>query len=77
VELEPYFAVCLEDKCAGCGLCINQCPYQALSLVEKEGRTVMQVTEAKCKGCGTCGGFCSWRCYLDAALCNPADHSTD
>jgi len=58
VELEPYFAVCLEDKCAGCGLCVNLCPYQALSLVEKEGRTVMQVTEAKCKGCGTCGGFC-------------------
>ncbi len=58
VELEPYFAQCLEDKCAGCGLCVNQCPYQALSLVEKDGRTVMQVTEAKCKGCGTCGGFC-------------------
>jgi len=39
-------------------MCVNLCPYQALSLVEKEGRKVMQVTEAKCKGCGTCGGFC-------------------
>jgi heterodisulfide reductase subunit A len=58
VELEPYFAQCIEEKCAGCGLCVNQCPYSALSLVEKNGRTVMQVTEAKCKGCGTCGGFC-------------------
>ncbi len=58
VELEPYFAVCMEDKCAGCGLCVNLCPYQALSLIEKDGRTVMHVTEAKCKGCGTCGGFC-------------------
>ncbi|HNJ81186.1 MAG TPA: CoB--CoM heterodisulfide reductase iron-sulfur subunit A family protein, partial [Methanoregulaceae archaeon] len=58
VELEPYFAQCIEEKCAGCGMCVNLCPYQALSLVEKEGRTVMQVTEAKCKGCGTCGGFC-------------------
>jgi len=58
VELEPYFAQCIEEKCAGCGMCVNLCPYQALALVEKNGRKVMQVTEAKCKGCGTCGGFC-------------------
>ncbi|MCX6700089.1 MAG: CoB--CoM heterodisulfide reductase iron-sulfur subunit A family protein [Methanomicrobiales archaeon] len=58
VELEPYFAVCIEEKCAGCGMCVNLCPYTALALIEKDGRKVMQVTEAKCKGCGTCGGFC-------------------
>jgi heterodisulfide reductase subunit A len=58
VELEPYFAMCIEEKCAGCGMCVNLCPYSALALVEKDGKKVMQVTEAKCKGCGTCGGFC-------------------
>jgi len=58
VELEPYFAMCIEEKCAGCGMCVALCPYSALALGEKDGRTVMQVTEAKCKGCGTCGGFC-------------------
>jgi len=58
VELEPYFAQCMEEKCAGCGMCVNLCPYSALALVEKEGKKVMQVTEAKCKGCGTCGAFC-------------------
>jgi heterodisulfide reductase subunit A len=58
VELEPYFATCIDERCAGCGMCIDLCPYSALSLVEKGGRTVMEVTEAKCKGCGTCGGFC-------------------
>ncbi|MBP1928474.1 heterodisulfide reductase subunit A [Methanolinea mesophila] len=59
VELEPYFAQCIEEKCAGCGMCVNLCPYSALSLVEGEGgKKVMKVTEAKCKGCGTCGGFC-------------------
>lgn len=39
-------------------MCVPQCPYSALSLIEKDGRQVMTVTEAKCKGCGTCGGFC-------------------
>jgi heterodisulfide reductase subunit A len=58
VELEPYFAQCIEENCAGCGMCVNLCPYKALSLVEKEGKRVMEVTEAKCKGCGTCGAFC-------------------
>ncbi|ABD41558.1 CoB--CoM heterodisulfide reductase subunit A [Methanospirillum hungatei JF-1] len=58
VELEPYFAMCIDELCAGCGMCVNLCPYSALSLGEKNGRTVMVVTEAKCKGCGTCGGFC-------------------
>jgi heterodisulfide reductase subunit A len=58
VELEPYFATCIEERCAGCGMCVNLCPFSALALVEKNGRTVMEVTEAKCKGCGTCGGFC-------------------
>jgi len=59
VELEPYFAQCIEEKCAGCGMCVNLCPYSALSLVDKKGGgKVMQVTEAKCKGCGTCGAFC-------------------
>lgn len=58
VELEPYFAMCIEERCAGCGMCISLCPFSALALVEKDGRQVMEVTEAKCKGCGTCGGFC-------------------
>ena len=59
VQLEPYFAQCVEELCAGCGMCIDLCPYQALALVDREGGgKVMQVTEAKCKGCGTCGGFC-------------------
>jgi heterodisulfide reductase subunit A2 len=42
-------------RCAGCGICAEVCPYQAISL-NQDGVAV--VTEALCKGCGTCVASC-------------------
>jgi heterodisulfide reductase subunit A len=48
-----------EIMCRGCGRCVEVCPYNAVSLVEREGgRTVAFVQEALCKGCGSCAVAC-------------------
>jgi heterodisulfide reductase subunit A-like polyferredoxin len=48
-----------EIMCRGCGKCVEVCPYNAVSLVERKGgRTVAFVQEALCKGCGSCAVAC-------------------
>ena len=43
------------ERCAGCGVCVTVCPYQAISLDENNKAVV---NEALCKGCGTCVASC-------------------
>ena len=47
-----------EEMCAGCGVCVTLCPYEALELVTRDGKTVCEVKDALCKGCGTCSAAC-------------------
>jgi len=54
VEIEPIVAVIDEDICNGCTLCIELCPYGALSIEEEHA--VANI--ALCHGCGTCVGAC-------------------
>ena len=44
-----------EDKCNGCGLCINGCPEGALELVDGKARLTK---EFYCDGLGACIGPC-------------------
>ncbi len=50
------------ENCDGCALCIDVCPYQAISLEEREenGRIIKKVRTdiALCKGCGMCEATC-------------------
>jgi heterodisulfide reductase subunit A len=47
-----------EEKCSGCGVCVELCPYQALEFLPRDGKRVSHVITALCKGCGTCGAAC-------------------
>ncbi len=51
-----------EPECAGCGLCVEICPYNAVELEDKkvlgQAKTVAVVNEALCKGCGACAAGC-------------------
>jgi len=48
-------AVVDEDRCSQCGLCVNNCPYYAISLNEKN---IATIDEIKCRGCGICAMTC-------------------
>ncbi len=44
-----------EDICSGCAICVQICPYDALSI---NGTGVSEVNEVLCEGCGTCVSAC-------------------
>ncbi len=56
VEIEAAVAHIDEEKCAGCKICIDLCPYKAISFDDE--KKVSRVNEALCKGCGTCVAAC-------------------
>jgi heterodisulfide reductase subunit A len=51
------------DKCDGCALCLDVCPYRAIKLEDypaEDGRTHRRIVTEKalCKGCGLCAATC-------------------
>lgn len=55
VAAESVTAVVNPAKCTGCGLCVQVCPYHAVSL---DGNGISTVNTSLCKGCGACVAGC-------------------
>jgi len=66
LETEGVTAHVLEEKCLGCGRCVEICPYKAIELIEVDkqmglfSNTIKKahVIKVVCKGCGTCVAEC-------------------
>jgi len=58
LAIEPIVSVVDPEICSGCGTCEQVCPWDAIHLVETEGRWVAQTNKASCKGCGVCAASC-------------------
>ena len=46
------------DACTGCELCVIDCPYKALQMVEPGDRAIAEVDPRACVACGICIGSC-------------------
>ena len=45
-----------ERICAGCGVCVEVCPYEARVISEDSGKA--EIIEVPCQGCGACATAC-------------------
>jgi ferredoxin len=50
-----YLSVINPEACTGCGICVERCPTDAISLNEAG---YAQRDESACLGCGICSRFC-------------------
>ena len=61
IQLDAIQAI-VDPACDGCALCVDVCPFRAISLITavKDGVTqkTIVVNPALCKGCGLCQGTC-------------------
>ncbi len=58
LALEPIIASVNEDTCTWCGLCADACPYDAIELINKNGKDIAEINKSVCKGCGMCLPVC-------------------
>jgi heterodisulfide reductase subunit A len=56
LALEPIRASVIEEKCSGCRICNDMCPFNAI--IFHEDRMVTEINPALCQGCGTCVASC-------------------
>jgi Pyruvate/2-oxoacid:ferredoxin oxidoreductase delta subunit len=56
VNANNFLAKVKEDKCIGCGSCLDNCHNSAISLNDEN---IAEVNEEYCIGCGVCAYFCT------------------
>jgi heterodisulfide reductase subunit A len=57
VKIPATTAEVSEERCIGCQLCLNLCPFHAITI--QEGKSM--IIEAMCRSCGVCAAGCPTR----------------
>ena len=59
IKISPLVSQIDTEKCIGCGLCSEVCPFGAIAMDEVEGKGYRaRNISASCKGCGLCASTC-------------------
>ncbi len=58
VDPSRFQAVVDEEACSGCGECVDRCFFDAITLLERDGEEVSNISADKCMGCGLCQVTC-------------------
>lgn len=58
LELEPIVAYADKASCNWCTACSDACPFNAISMVDSEGKQIASINKSTCKGCGMCLPVC-------------------
>ena len=56
IDIDAVFAEVDEDRCSGCRMCNDLCPYSAIGYDDEKKRS--NVISALCKACGACVAAC-------------------
>ena len=56
VELPGTISFVNPGRCAGCGVCVSVCPFNAIAMDTE--KNIAQINDALCKGCGACTSSC-------------------
>ncbi|MBN1800974.1 MAG: CoB--CoM heterodisulfide reductase iron-sulfur subunit A family protein [Candidatus Lokiarchaeota archaeon] len=59
IEVEGKVASIDPSRCSGCGMCVENCAYNAIELlIDRRYGLIASINQALCKGCGACSGNC-------------------
>ncbi|MFA6258054.1 MAG: 4Fe-4S dicluster-binding protein [Candidatus Paceibacterota bacterium] len=50
--------VVIEEKCTGCGICVQSCAFDALSMIRRADKNALAVIGENCISCNACVGVC-------------------
>jgi heterodisulfide reductase subunit A len=56
MALEPVQAIVDAERCSGCRICGDLCPFSAITFDEQQ--KVTEINRALCQGCGVCAAAC-------------------
>lgn len=64
--MRGQFAQVIKNNCTGCSLCYNDCPYEAIEMVDRNDpgsrfKRLAIVDPGRCANCGLCVGACAFK----------------
>ncbi len=66
-----YAAFVEKAACSGCKKCVDRCQFDAVKIIEVDGKLKAAVEEEKCFGCGVCVLTCKAEAIGLRAVCPP------